>query len=69
MKPKKSNHDRIGDVLSSLIDELEERGDLSEVPVKDLLSSIMTAAKLLVAVQDESKASDPIQEAIKALKK
>jgi hypothetical protein len=69
MNPKKSNHERIGDVLSSLIDELEERDDLSEVPVKDLLSSIMTAAKLLVAVEDQSKASDPIQEAIKALKK
>jgi hypothetical protein len=69
MSPRKGNRERIGDVLSSLIDELEERDDLSEVPVKDLLSSIMTAAKLLAAVEDQSKASDPVQEAIKALKK
>jgi hypothetical protein len=69
MKPTKSNHARIGDVLSSLIDELEMRDDLSEVPVKDLLSSIMTAARLLVAVEDQNKAADPIQEAIKSLKK
>lgn len=68
MKQPKPVKERLDDVFHTLIDELECRNDLQDVPVKDLLSSIMTVAKLMAAVEDSKQLNDPLQDAIKALK-
>ena len=65
----KSSNERLSVVLESLIDELESRDDLSEVPVKDLLSSIMTTARLLNTVKEKEEATDPLLNAINSLKR
>lgn len=65
----KSSTERLETVLNTLIDELEEREDFSEVPVKDLLSSIMTAARLLNTIKEKEDEIDPLANAINSLKK
>lgn len=69
MSQKKTSNERLSVVLESLIDELENRDDLSEVPVKDLLLAIMTTAKLLNTVKDAEAAQDPLAQAINSLKR
>ena len=69
MIQKKTSNERLSVVLQSLIDELENRNDLSEVPVKDLLLAIMTTAKLLNTVKDAETAENPLANAINSLKR
>lgn len=66
---QKTNKDRLGEVLSTLIDELELRKDLSEVPIKDLINSIVNTAKLIQTVEGSTENQDPIKKAIDALKR
>lgn len=68
MRNQRTVKERLDEVFHTLIDELESREDLGDVPVKDLLASIMTTAKLMAAVETNEGTADPIRDAIKALK-